>query len=51
MVSTQMPVAGTAAATATAIPVTVYNLAQAKFKGIPYLTKKASRRRRPLHPQ
>ena len=39
MATTQMPVARTAATTTTAIPVTVYNLAQSKFKGIPYPTK------------
>ena len=36
-VTTQMPVAKSAA---TSIPVTVYNLAQGKFKGIPYHTTK-----------
>ena len=40
MVTTQMPVARTANTTATAVPVTVYNLAQGKFKGIPYPTKR-----------
>ena len=40
MLTTQMPVARTAAATATAIHVTVYNLDQGKFKGIPYPTKR-----------
>ena len=36
-VTIQMPVAKSAAMT---IPVTVYNLAQGKFKGIPYPTRK-----------
>ena len=36
-VTTQMPVAKSAA---TSIPVTVYNLAQGNFKGIPYPTTK-----------
>ena len=35
-----MPVAKSAAMTATSIPVTVYNLAGGKFKGIPYPTRK-----------
>ena len=40
MVTTQMPVAKSAAMTTTSIPVTIYNLAQGKFQGIPYATGK-----------
>ena len=40
MTVTQMPVARTAVATTTAKLVTIYNLAQGKFKGIPYPTKR-----------
>ena len=50
MVTTQMPVARTAATTATAIPVTVYNLAQGKFKGIPYPTKRLQEEEGPSNP-
>ena len=39
MATTQIPEARTAAAPTTAIPVTVYNLAHGKFKGISYPTK------------
>ena len=38
MVTSPMPVARSAATTTAAIPVTVYNLAQGKFKGILYST-------------
>ena len=38
MVTTQMPVAKSAATAATSIPVTVCNLVQGKFEGIPYPT-------------
>ena len=50
MVTTQMPVTRTAAATTTAIPVTVYNLAQGKFKGIPYATKRLQEEEGPSTP-
>ena len=49
-VKTQMPVAKQVTATATLIPVTVYNLAQGKFRGIPYPTRKPQEERIPLHP-
>ena len=51
MVTTQMPVAKSAAMAATSIPVTVYNLAQGKFEGISYPTGSASRGRRSFHCQ
>ena len=38
--ATQMPVAKAAAVTTTSIPVTVYNLAQGKFKRIPYPSRR-----------
>ena len=50
MVTTQMPVAKSPAATATSIPVTVYNLAQGKFKGIPYPTRKPQEEEGPSAP-
>ena len=40
MVTTQTPVAKSTATAATSIPVTVYNLAQGEFEGIPYPTGK-----------
>ena len=40
MVTTQTPEAKSAATTTTSIPVTVYILAQGKFKGISYPTRK-----------
>ena len=45
--TTQMPMVKSAA---TSIPVTVYNLAQGKFEGIPYPTGRPSGRK-PFHPQ
>ena len=40
MVTIQMPMARAAIITATGIPLTVYSLAQGKFKGVPYPTKR-----------
>ena len=48
--TTQMPVAKSAATAATSIPVTVYNLAQGKFEGIPYFTGKPQEERGPSIP-
>ena len=39
--STQIPVTRPTTATTNSIPVTVYNLAQGKFKGISYTTRKS----------
>ena len=50
--STQMPVAKpeTATAKTSLLPVTVYNLAQGKFKEIPYPTRKSQEEKAPLPP-
>ena len=50
METIQMPVAKSAAVTATSIPVTVYNLAQGKFKGILYPTRKPQEEEVPSTP-
>ena len=50
VVTTQMPVAKSAAMAATSIPVTVYNLVQGKFEGIPYPTGKPQKEEGPLAP-
>ena len=52
MTSTQMSVAGPATTTAktSLIPVTVYNLAQGKFKEIPYPTRKSHEEEGPSAP-
>ena len=51
--STQMPVTKPATATAktSLLPVTVYNLAQCKFKEIPYSTRKSQEEESPSTPQ
>ena len=50
--STQMPVAKPATITtkSSQIPVTVYNLAQGKFKGVPYPTRKSQEEEGPSTP-
>ena len=50
MATTKMPVAKSAAMAATSIPVTVYNLAQGKFEGIPYPTGKPQGKEGPSAP-
>ena len=47
---TQIPVAKQATATAKSIPVTVHNLAQGKFKGIPYAVRKSQEEEGPSAP-
>ena len=49
-VKIQMPVAKSAAMAATSIPVTVYNLLQGKFEGIPYPTGKPQEEEGPSAP-
>ena len=49
-VTTQMPVAKSAATAATSIPVTVYNLTQGKFEGIHYPTGKPQEEKGPSTP-
>ena len=49
--TTQTPVAKSAAPAAILIPVTVYNLAQGKFEGIPYPTGKPQEEEGPSTPQ
>ena len=46
----QMPVTWPATTTAKSIPMTVYNLAQGKFKGIPYPTRRSQEEGGPSYP-
>ena len=50
MVTTQMPVAKSAAMAATSIHLTVYSLAEGKFEGIPYPTGKPKEEEGPPAP-
>ena len=50
MVTTQIPVTKSTAMAATSIPVTMYNLVQGKFEGIPYPTEKPQEEEGPLPP-
>ena len=50
MATTQMPVVKSTAMAATSIPVTVYNIAQGKFDGIPYPTGKPKEEEGPSIP-